>query len=397
VSNVEIARVLVQSGHQFDAVDEYGRTPPMYAAALGYSETVQFLICAKANLLIKDKISNLNFIGHASCRGNWDLIIAALKAVRRCYSPRRYERFAYYSVRKLLKFRNVKNGYLYFMKLINFLDNVNRINARTGDTLLHSVGHRDDAYALVRRGFTNFHHRNCDGLLPIHLAMYWRGGAELIEFFLNHGTDVNVTDGNGRTVMFYLVSQLVPHRDSHPTILSAINACLTHGANILSLDNCRCACSSNGGCIAVASCNVWRGDFGYLGRSHEFIRATELLCLLEEHGGEDLTKTLLLSLLRRKYFDFLEMTHICCHKSGVGFSVSHNPEPVEVDRILDEESEFTEQLDQEMERLEQQSLGYLWFMWMSISKVGYEDVRTQVQEMRESFKGEVSSDQTDWD
>ncbi|KAL3444407.1 hypothetical protein BJX65DRAFT_174013 [Aspergillus insuetus] len=39
-SNVGIARVLIQPGHDVDAVDLYGRTPLMYAAALGCTDTV---------------------------------------------------------------------------------------------------------------------------------------------------------------------------------------------------------------------------------------------------------------------------------------------------------------------------------------------------------------------
>ncbi|KAJ0421512.1 hypothetical protein BJY00DRAFT_109793 [Aspergillus carlsbadensis] len=391
VSNVEIARALVQSGHDPDAVDGFGRTPLMYAAALGYTETARFLIYGKANPLMTDKVLHLNFISHAAYRGNWDLIIDVLEAMRHSCSPGTYHRLIYYSIWKLSESLDTKRR-LYFVKLINCCDDVNRTNVRTGNTLLHYVSHLDEANALVRGGFAMFDHRNGEGRLPIHEARYSRGGAELLEFYLNHGTDVNAADENGRTVIFYLISELGT-ASAKPTILNAINACLAHGANILKLDSCRCACSGNGGCIAVASCKIWRRGVTISVWIESFIWATELLCILEEHGGEDLTKRLLLTLLRGKHFDDLKMTHVCCHENFLR-SITHPPGPVEVDRILNEECELIEQLDQEMERLEQQPLGYLWSMWMSISKVGYERVRKRVQKMKESHRGKGGGDRS---
>jgi hypothetical protein len=90
--NVEISRVLNQSGHDIDAVDGFGRTPLMYAAALGYTDTVQFLICEKANIFMTDHDLHLNFISHASRRGYWDLIMDALEAIRQSRCPEAYQR-----------------------------------------------------------------------------------------------------------------------------------------------------------------------------------------------------------------------------------------------------------------------------------------------------------------
>ncbi|CEL11003.1 hypothetical protein ASPCAL14110 [Aspergillus calidoustus] len=376
VSNAKITRVLIQSRHDLDAVDAFGRTPLMYAAALGYSETVQLLICGKANMFIKDKEPQLNFIGHASYGGNWDLIMDALETIRHSCCPETYQGFIHCAIRKLLEFsfsiidsKRYPNAtrLFYFSKLIDFSDDVNRTQEKTGNTLLHYVSHRDEADALVRRGFTRLDHRNRQGQLPIHSASYFDGGAELIEFFLSHGTDVNATDGSRKTVLFYLFERF-RGCVGDLRLLSAINACLRHGVNILARDRCMCPCSNYGGCIAVPFCNVRRRGLTRLGASCSFIWVTELLCVLEEHGGEEITKRLLLYLLRRKQFDELKITHVCCHSDVATYSIPHPLESVEIGKVLEKERGFIEQVDQEMERLEQQPLGCLWSLWMCIPK-----------------------------
>ncbi|KAL3486928.1 ankyrin repeat-containing domain protein [Aspergillus germanicus] len=248
-SNVEIARVLVQSGHDIDAVDGLGRTPLMYAAALGYTDTVQFLIYRKANIFMTDHDLHLNFISHASYRGNWDLIMGALKAIRQSRCLETYQRLIHCAIWELLEFyssridpercSNATRGF-YFVKLVNCCDDVNRTHEGTGDTMLHRVSHRDEADALVRQGFTKFDHRNRRGHLPIHSARYSEGGAQLVEFFLNHDTYINSNDRDGKAIMVYLF-QTFMKVIAKSRELNAIDACLTHGLNILALNSSRCA------------------------------------------------------------------------------------------------------------------------------------------------------------
>jgi hypothetical protein len=120
---------------------------------------------------------------------------------------------------------------------------------------------------------------------------------------------------------------------------------------------------------------------------------TELLCVLEEHGGEELTKRLLLYLLRRKQFDELKITHVSCHSDVARYSIPHPLESVEIGKVLEKERGFIEQVDQEMERLEQQPLGCLWSLWMCISKVSYEKIRKK-QQMRKLDTVQVSGDRS---
>jgi hypothetical protein len=136
--------------------------------------------------------------------------------------------------------------------------------------------------------------------------------------------------------MFYLL-QTFMGLIAQSRILDAIDACLTHGVNILALDSCRCACSSHGGCLAVEFCTVGQLDLFRLKVLSRFIWTTELLSTLEEHGGEELVKTLLLYLLRREYFDDLKLTHICCCRHCISLPIPHPPELVEIGRALDEE------------------------------------------------------------
>jgi hypothetical protein len=222
---------------------------------------------------------------------------------------------------------------LYFTKLINCCDDANFTDNETGNTLLHYVSHPNQARLLVPRGFTNFHHRNREGRLPIHSMRYLEEAAELVEFLVNCGLDLNAADSRGRTVIHYLSSWLQYNTHTkRPAIISAVRVFLANGVDVLAMDNCKCACSSNG-CAPVF---VVSGDWDIYHPDKEspgFIWGTELLCTLEEHEDEERFKTVLLSVLRRHHFDALGMTHVCARDIAPSWDF-HLPQPAKIKRAL---------------------------------------------------------------
>ncbi|KAJ0382629.1 hypothetical protein COL922a_012156 [Colletotrichum nupharicola] len=73
---------LIDSGHDVDAIDNYGITPLMYAAAADEEEALYILINAHTDFTIEDSRYNRIFFGYAVSRRNWCLIYNLLLVIK---------------------------------------------------------------------------------------------------------------------------------------------------------------------------------------------------------------------------------------------------------------------------------------------------------------------------
>ncbi|KAH7011068.1 hypothetical protein EDB80DRAFT_890962 [Ilyonectria destructans] len=72
---------LVRSGHKVDAVDNYGITALMYAAAMNQEESLMKLLEAGARPDIKDTRFGRTFLHYAAIRNHWNLMIPVLDKI----------------------------------------------------------------------------------------------------------------------------------------------------------------------------------------------------------------------------------------------------------------------------------------------------------------------------
>lgn len=378
VRDVEIVRLLVEAGHDIDITDSQGITALMYAAAMGKTDVVQLLITQGANTLMQDLTWKRNFIAYAAARGNWELIMDALGTIQACYPPKAFQYFVTCALIRLLHCENWLKGTwsTYFARLIALLADTNiRFLDSHYDTadnnLLHYVSSEKDASTLVRHGFRLFNQPNSEGKTAIYTLSRILD-SKLTRFLIDHGTDINVVDQKGHTVLFSLLRHLSTLDFRAWDIMDSIRMCLQERLRICSSDSCRCPCSPEGCSLAAAFHTSFRASI-IIG-APSFVWALELLSLVEETMGPEDSKKLLLGFMRRMKSDQLGLTHVCCHR-GQGlpwdlFEPAVIPDE-DVDDILDEEEEFISELEREMLTLASEPLESLKSKWMVMLRDRY--------------------------
>ncbi|KAK2024669.1 hypothetical protein LX32DRAFT_685728 [Colletotrichum zoysiae] len=97
----------------------------------------------------------------------------------------------------------------------------------------------------------------------------------------------------------------------------------------------------------------------------------EWVSLVYENNGTNGAKTAIASLLRRRKFEEMGMTHVCCRaklQTSYLFSLeSGSPSYIpdnDIDDILDEESEFVEILEKEMTEVMEQEYELMFDEWI---------------------------------
>ncbi|KAL3459196.1 hypothetical protein BJX64DRAFT_206727 [Aspergillus heterothallicus] len=388
VSDVNLVKILVRAGHDIDALDRHGRTPLMYAAALASADTVQFLIGQGANPLIEEKymFNSRNFMSYAARRGKWDLMLEALEAVKQGCDTPTYQHLVRWSIQLVLeRYDGISTAaepartdrIRYFTKLVNCCEDVNFIDSVTGETMLHKVKFSEEAEALFRQGFTKFDHWSRQGQLPIHTFRLSDEADSMINLFIQHGMTVNVPDTKGRTILFRLFERLLSFAKYPRSIsinLSAVRRCLANGVDIFASDTCRCPCATAGCSMASLIGINWETD-EWIDTVSGFIWGTEFLFIIDECCGPELMKKFLLSLLRRKCFDDLQMAHVCCQRKGWPAARSGSFQLSGLKNLLVNGSDYTSPLDQKKKELEQKTLSNLWSEWVLIPKSNYERLR----------------------
>lgn len=385
-----------------NAKDRGGFTPLMYAAASGYTESVVMLISKGANPFAQDR-QGRTFVPLAIARNHWNLLMAALDAVRLDYDRKSYQVLVRHTlVQSISKsFHEVDKRIRidYVVQLILQCDNVNfpirdLDEGVTGKTLMGWTHTIEEARALVGQGFMAFNMTDSQGQLPIHSLKY---NLELVKFCLDHGADVNHVDKNGDTLLLTMLSTLTHSDWKKPSILRAIRVCMGRGADYSLSDECKCPCSPHG----CSSSSVFSHAFetSFLEPTVDWVWSFEWASILEEYHGKQAAREILCSLIRRIKFDELGMTHVCCHR-GRSKPVLHRnfqcwkPEPLEeddVNDIIEEESEFIQILDEEMEELSCLPLEELRKVYMKLLYEGYSKHEANVNKILEEERSNISA------
>ncbi|KAJ0420330.1 hypothetical protein BJY00DRAFT_323986 [Aspergillus carlsbadensis] len=371
VCNTNMVQLLVNAGHPMDVKDKQGNTPLMYAAVAGNTSAVQLFLQKGANSVLQDDKLKRDFIQYAAARGEWQLIIDTLVYINEIYPPKAYRYFVLSALMSLISVRTMTPDAWskIFANLVNDKDHDTENN-----NLLHYISNREDAAMLYKCGFNMTNSANSKGETALY-SLSRILDENLTQFLLDQGMEINHQNHQGRTFIFSLLSNL-----SHPNFrawsqINSLRVCLSRGLNILSSDSCRCPCSP-GGCSSPAAFDVSFQDSVFT-RTPSFVWALEFVTQVEESGGRDLAKTVILGLLRRSCFDRLEMTHVCCHR-GRGIpkpnllECDSLPES-EIEEIIDEEKDFIAPLEKEMASFSSKPLGALRRDWIMILKTKYEE------------------------
>lgn len=356
--------MLLALGLDLDSTDNWGLTPLMYAAAMGFEEVAVHLLMNGANPCLQDLRFKRTFLDYAIVRGHWNLIHKTLSALQDMCQPEEHQIFVELVIIRAMPSRisivteDIRRQHV--SKVIQLCDSVNftlNDGSVTGNNLMHYAKTIEEAEALVRRGFDSFNRPNSDGRLAIHSQMRNR---ELFSFCIDHGTDIGHVDSKGQTLLFMLLSGLEKRNATRALTLQQIRLCLDRGADQRHSDDCECPCSP-GGC---SSSTIFRIKFSeqwsFQDSGPDILCAFEWQSILREVLGEEAVKDFLLSLIRRIEFEELDMTHVCCHR-GAGtcskfdsWVLNSRPKAMneqDIVDILEEEVDFIDMLDATMREL----------------------------------------------
>ncbi|KAL4893772.1 hypothetical protein BDV59DRAFT_23774 [Aspergillus ambiguus] len=393
VRDLEVVRLLVQSGHDLDSTDNQGVTPLMYAAAMGKTDVVQLLITQGADLYICDLKWERDFLAYATSRGHWQLVMDALGAIQAQYSPAVFQHFVSCALMRLVAHDTwIGEAWsIYFAKLVGFTANINimfsdSVHGLANNNLLHYISNQGDAEVLVQKGFELFNQPNSEGETAIYSLAHVLN-AKLTRFLIDQGTNVNVVDRRGNTVLFSLLGHLNSLHHRIWDTVDSITVFLREGLDIFSSDGCRCSCSPGGSSLPAAFDTTFLESMW--SRTPSFVWALEFLSLIEELRGPEDLKVLLLAFIRRMKFDQSGLTHVCCHRGrGIEVKGFFQPEAIpedDVDEILDEEREFVSELEEEMLSLTSETLECLRLKWMVMLRDRYRQVLEESRK-RNKFK-----------
>lgn len=364
VHNMEAVTMLLALGLDLNSTDNWGLTPLMYAAAMGFEEVAVHLLMQGANPCLQDLRFKRTFLDYAIVRGHWNLIHKTLSALQDMCQPEEHQIFVELVIIRAMSSRisivteDIRRQHV--SKVIQLCDSVNftlNDGSVTGNNLMHYAKTIEEAEALVRRGFDSFNQPNSDGRLAIHSQMRNR---ELFSFCIDHGTDIGHVDSKGQTLLFMLLSGLEKRNATRALTLQQIRLCLDRGADQRHSDDCECPCSP-GGC---SSSSIFRVKFSkqwsFKDSGPDILCAFEWQSILREVLGEEAAKNFLLSLIRRIEFEELDMTHVCCHR-GAGtcskfdsWVFKSKPKAMneqDIVDILEEEVDFIDMLDATMREL----------------------------------------------
>ncbi|KAJ5809520.1 uncharacterized protein N7503_001738 [Penicillium pulvis] len=395
--NMEITRMLLDAGHDMNTADKYGITPLMYAAGMGNSQVVQMLIRQGADTFKAETRYKRDFISYASVRGHWQLIFESLDTIRSCYTERCFHYFVIDAIMALISrdcLVDELDRTAHFEKLIGLCDDVNftfdiEHSGTRHNNLLHLVKNRREAHALLCRGLKNFNQENSDRKLAIH-SIAQLPNPELIQFCLENGSNVNYPYNDGRTCLVHLISALSDFNWLVWDTIDSIKLCLARGADIFLSDNCECACVSDGnGCHTSSAFNL-RLDSRIFCGAPGIMWAFEWLSIVEEFEGQEASKSILLSFVRRTQADIVDIAHLCCHGGkGVntrdwGLFGTARPSKEDAREILDDEAELFDMLEKDMQPWMQQSFKEVRSQWMNLLK---EKHQKMIKEARENRAG----------
>jgi len=331
-----------------DTRDDYrGGTPLDYAAAYGQTESLIILLEHGADPFDGQHMS---FFRYAEYWSQWHLMseaFAFLKANGE-YSDSVLQHEA---ENILLRCQHIASlppeG---FTTMVNLgIDTWNHVFFQNDDTLLHRVASEAFARILLEKGFQNIDLGNKQGQTAL-ISSTGNGWYDVSRVILERGCNVNHQDdlgfsalhiicGNIKTMNFHMLARDFGHAAK----------LLQCGADPLSRDKCRCPCSTNG-CSPILELlhqqTLCKEPFIH-SCSHDkgYVWVLELLLMLNEFQGPDITRKVLLDLIRFNEFQKAKMTHVCRRNHC---SVGDRSTQEDVDIILEEQNQSISDLNQKM-------------------------------------------------
>ncbi|KAF6820638.1 hypothetical protein CMUS01_11527 [Colletotrichum musicola] len=389
-------RDLIQSGHDLDAVDNYGITPLMYAAATNHEDSVAILVNAGADLVIEGGRFRRTFIQFAAARGNWKLVLNFLSQIEdsgeECAAKE-------WSQLATCLFQVPDPDYLgrsgvslhqFLVKCGSVNFTYNDLGGETrNDCLMHSARSVSDFKALIDNGFVLLNHTNSAGQHPL-MAAAGRGEPALVSALLDAGSEINLEDMKHRTSLSHAVRNL--DKGCCWSKTDTVEILLANGADVLSRDECRCPCSPSG-CLTEAppSC------FSYVPQPKPYFSMWEFewLNLLLEHRGVDVAKEVLLSSIRKAKHSEMGMTHVCCQSNDDSLlmrCLTTKISDADIDEIIDEESEFADILETEMSHYREKQYDVLLLERISLMKASLQRNGEELEDRRSKRKKQSAAE-----
>ncbi|EQB47587.1 hypothetical protein CGLO_13238 [Colletotrichum gloeosporioides Cg-14] len=340
VYKAEHLTALLESGHDVNAVDNYGITPLMYAAATDQEEALYILIKAHANLQAVDSRYHRTFFDYAIARRNWCLIYNLLLLIKQSAKEEVAESWVRAAIIDAqLAIPNF--DYDSPISLRHFLALCQDVNFtydngedRRNNCLLHDIKTVSDLEALIDNGFKMINHVNSLGQYALINAAKHHDVA-MTARLLELGADVNLEDNQNRTA-------------------------IGHALRGLSTSDISRICST-----MEVGCS---DRFGW--GLHFPIWSLEWLNLIHEHRGVETAREFALSLIREATHEDLDMTHVCCEfhldECPIGIILGSKKSADDIDEILDEEQEFTAILNSDMKQRNEEEYEVLLDCWFAL-------------------------------
>jgi hypothetical protein len=339
-------KALLDAGHDINVRDKNGITPLMYAAATNRLIAVSILIRRGADLFMHDYLENDDFIAYAAERNHWFLIWHAVGVIESRDPTLLLSAFSrIISVPKPPLFLEEGKIWtqLFMLSVLSKLRNIN-VQFEDGRTMMHVVDLPQFAHIMIEHGFTALNEQDKEGEHSLFAVTKFLD-MELAQRLIEKGANINLKNHKGHGVLSQFLEKLTaPREEECKKILEYLDMLLRNGADVVSTDNCSCACSS-GGCLPISRLSF---ELQVLfGRFNNPCWVFEWLCLLEDRGKLVEAKTNALSVLRRAKFGQTNLVHTCC---CFGASRDHTlsddrfwdiPSVIKLDR-LDDEMKFWE-------------------------------------------------------
>jgi hypothetical protein len=343
-------KALLDAGHDINVRDKNGITPLMYAAAENRPIAVSILIRRGADLFMHDYLENYDFITYAAVRNHWFLIWNAVEVIESRDPTLLLSTFSrIISVPRPPLFLEGGQAWtkLFMTSVLSKLRNWN-VQFEDGRTMMHVADLPQFAHFLIEHGFTALNEQDKEGEHSL-FAITKFCDVELAKRLIEKGANINLKNHKGHGVLSQFLKRLsAPREEEVEKILEYLDMLLINGADVVSTDNCTCACTS-AGCFPISGLS-FKLQALFHSRINNPCWIFEWLCLLEDRGKSVEAKSNALSVLRRAKFDQTNLVHTCCYfETSRDHILSEDrfwdvSSVIELDR-LDDEMKFWETKD----------------------------------------------------
>jgi ankyrin repeat protein len=366
---------LLEAGHDVSIVDQFGRSPLIYAAAYGLLGTVLALLEADADPISSYQRRNgreVNFLQYAMYQGHDHIAFGSIDFFRR-NSIRRLD-IAQTLLDQALR---ISCGYwnqprqwiphevhygpdraVTVQKLLMLGGNPDLFQ-NDGDNLLHQSCASGTVCAslILGAGSKHLDVGTSTGETPAMRAAY-EANAPLLHLYLHKGARLHRRDHHGRNIVHYAVGEF--HRDLSSLLpyellwkYSTLKTLLSYNVDANVGDYCRCACSLNG-CTpsTMLMKQLFRG-YQPCFRPSGLALSIEWLLLLQEFVSYNAAEKALAEFARFLLFQISGLTHICCRPKVFRMSWwQESPiDQEDISEILEEEEELIVTLEEDLEAL----------------------------------------------